>query len=322
MRRAGRELEELVALLEEALGPSGAKVASPDHIADRETGETREVDVSIRAVVGSVPVLVIIECRDRSRIQDVTWIEQVAQKRNGLGAAKAVAVASSGFSGAAMAKAQALGIETRVIRQITMNEVRAWLQIQEVSFIDRYQEMRGVEVELDTRQIESALDLASSVNEALRGKTSAECVFIAKRSGIPCSVDTLWNFLWGTEPLMTRLFRGVPGDGTRVKKRLKAVFANPQDCYQMLTKEGLVDVKSVTFVLHCWAQSSLLTAERMVSYGNAEGAIADLVRYKGSVNDKGCRMSFIRAPGGRTSLTVEVTRQPEGGPGPACAPDE
>jgi hypothetical protein len=45
----------------------------------RNSGTSREVDVSLRSQVGSVSVLVIIECRDRAKPQDVTWIEPAAE---------------------------------------------------------------------------------------------------------------------------------------------------------------------------------------------------------------------------------------------------
>ena len=57
MAREGRELERLVALIEETVGPEGATVKSPDFIEDRITGQKREVDVSILARVGSSTVL-------------------------------------------------------------------------------------------------------------------------------------------------------------------------------------------------------------------------------------------------------------------------
>lgn len=69
-----REFEKLTALIEQHLGPQGAIVRSPDYITDKITGEQREVDASVRYQVGSVPILITIECRDRTSVQDVTWI--------------------------------------------------------------------------------------------------------------------------------------------------------------------------------------------------------------------------------------------------------
>ena len=65
MARKGRELERITALIEKCLTPPAAEVQSPAFIPDRITGSLREVDIAIRYQVGSVPILIIIECRDR-----------------------------------------------------------------------------------------------------------------------------------------------------------------------------------------------------------------------------------------------------------------
>lgn len=62
-----REFEKLISQIEEALCPKGAIVKSPDYISDLNTGTLREVDASIRFEVGSAPILITIECRDRWR---------------------------------------------------------------------------------------------------------------------------------------------------------------------------------------------------------------------------------------------------------------
>jgi hypothetical protein len=48
MSREGRELEEIVSLIEKALVRSNTKIRSPDILTDRITGGKREVDVSIK----------------------------------------------------------------------------------------------------------------------------------------------------------------------------------------------------------------------------------------------------------------------------------
>ena len=58
--------------------PTGAVIKSPDYIPDIFTGQAREIDVSIRCKIGSVEILITVECRDRVRTEDVTWIEQLA----------------------------------------------------------------------------------------------------------------------------------------------------------------------------------------------------------------------------------------------------
>ncbi len=125
---AWRKFERLVALIETHLVPSGAIVTSPDHIQDKTTGQSREVDASIRYEVGSIPILITLECRDRTSEEDVMWIEQLIAKRESIGATATVAVSSSGFTQPALAKARSHGIETRLLREVAEEAIRDWAQ--------------------------------------------------------------------------------------------------------------------------------------------------------------------------------------------------
>lgn len=93
-----RDFEKLVARIEEAAAPLQAVVSVDDKIPDLVTGTLRQVDASIRYKVGTADVLIVIECRKRSRKPDVTWIEQLATKCSAIGAAKTIAVSQTGFS--------------------------------------------------------------------------------------------------------------------------------------------------------------------------------------------------------------------------------
>lgn len=93
-----REFEKLVAQMERFLGPEGVKICSPDYIKDAVTGEMRQVDASLKLKVGSTEQTVIVECRRRSDVQDVCWIEQLVTKKHDLRAAGCIAVSSKGFS--------------------------------------------------------------------------------------------------------------------------------------------------------------------------------------------------------------------------------
>lgn len=113
-----REFEKLVSRVEKMLAPLGAKVSSPDRIRDKVTGRFREVDASIRYDVGSVPILITLECRDRKGKQDVPWLEQVRAKRDSVGAAQTIVVSKSGFTPEALAYARAHGLVVRGIQEL------------------------------------------------------------------------------------------------------------------------------------------------------------------------------------------------------------
>lgn len=122
-----REFEKLVARIEQTLAGSDVVVKSPDRITSLITSRKREVDASMRARIGSVEVLVTIECRKRRAKQDVTWIEQLASKKAAIGASRTIAVSSTLFSSDAVQAAGYYGIDLRVLSQITDADMRSWM---------------------------------------------------------------------------------------------------------------------------------------------------------------------------------------------------
>ena len=121
-----RLFEKLVVRIEETLGTKGAVIRSPDRIRSLITNRTREVDASIRTKIGSAEILVTVECRRRKGKQNVTWLEQLACKKQAIGAARTIAVSASAFSSDAVRAAKHYGIDLRVLRDITDDDIRSW----------------------------------------------------------------------------------------------------------------------------------------------------------------------------------------------------
>ncbi|WP_421917125.1 restriction endonuclease [Mesorhizobium sp.] len=129
-----RELELLIARIEADAGPRGLVVKSPDRLRCKLTGRLREVDASIRAKVGTTEMLVTIECRRRSKLQDVTWIEQLATKKSSIGADRTIAVSVSGFSAEAQIAASHAGVSLRKISDLTVTDINPILGLDPVMF--------------------------------------------------------------------------------------------------------------------------------------------------------------------------------------------
>ncbi len=119
MARLGREFEKLVAWIEQTLCPLGAIVTSPDKIKDRVTGNDREVDASIRYTLGSAPILITVECRDRTAVQDITWLEQIKSKKESIAANQTIVVSREGFTDSAITHANHHGIVLRQLSEVT-----------------------------------------------------------------------------------------------------------------------------------------------------------------------------------------------------------
>ena len=134
MARKGRELEILIAQIENEinrLSGNSVVVKSPDNILNKLTGTTQEVDVSIRYKIGSVSILIIIECRDRKNNEDIMWIQQLNSKKENLGANALIAVSSSGFSQPAITLAKQYGIDIRTFKEVESGS--EWLKDLKIS---------------------------------------------------------------------------------------------------------------------------------------------------------------------------------------------
>ncbi|MGE0201339.1 MAG: hypothetical protein AB7P76_10270 [Candidatus Melainabacteria bacterium] len=119
LARLGKEFELLVSRIERSLSPLGAVITTPDKIPDKVANIDREVDASIRYTVGSTPLLITIECRDRTSVQDITWLEQIKSKKESIGAHQTIVVSKEGFSRSAIEYANHHAIALRQIEEVT-----------------------------------------------------------------------------------------------------------------------------------------------------------------------------------------------------------
>lgn len=202
-----RQFEALVARIEQAASAHGAVVKSPDRIRDQTTGRLREVDASIRQKVGTAVILVTIECRKRGRAADDTWIEQLATKRQKIGAAKTIAVSATGFTDSAIKTAAQFGIEVRTLSEVNAGELDSWfLQNGAVHVCRIIENIRcGMVLYEDTGELAKSGFWAPDV-------TLPVCYHADHQSPFP--VQDYIPILEVTHPEM---FEKVPLDGTKVE---------------------------------------------------------------------------------------------------------
>jgi Restriction endonuclease len=123
-----RDREKIAARIEGLLAPMGAVIKSPDWLADINTGQKRQVDVSIRYKIGTATILIFVECRLRGKKDDQTWIEQLPTKRENLGADKVIIVSSKRLTEPALELARRKSIEVRLLSELSNDIVKTWLQ--------------------------------------------------------------------------------------------------------------------------------------------------------------------------------------------------
>ena len=277
MSRPGRDLEVLVALLESALvSDDAASIRSPDHLVDRVTGKLREVDVSVRYQVGSVPVLIILECRDRQHVEDVTWIEQLAQKRNDVRAARAVAVSSAGFSEAAVLKAAHLAIELRNLEDLTPDDIRSWfkgtVEIETIGF-------NSFVVHLANATIDG--DLKDALAHLFDGFSLDSLVLTRAEDDVPISPRHAW-YAYGAE---NSLFADVPRDGTRVLRTVAIRSEEPGHAYRLSLGRQLIDVALIQYEVELRVETESPGDVRAYTYRSPETTFVESVEFTLRVGD-------------------------------------
>jgi hypothetical protein len=274
MARAGRDLERLVAVLEELLRPAGLLVRSPDHLRDTVTGGLREVDVSIR-VSDESPVVAICECRDRAGTEDVTWIEQVVTKARDLeGSPPAVLVSSAGFSEAARVKARSYGHDVRLVTDVSLAEVRSWFQVEHIVLDVLERGLRGCDVELTP---DDADGFSAAVSRALTEEGQAAPIF--ERKALP-AVSALQIFEEWWKEKHEIVEHAVPADGRPLRRPVPITFAEPEECFSVETVYGPRAVAALLLHVEITRTKRLVPASRVTRYSEDEGDLAESVEFE------------------------------------------
>lgn len=117
MPKRSNDFQKLVFLVKQHATDT-TQVTESKMLKDLITGTEREVDVCIESSVGGHDVVVSVECVDRTRRADVTWVEMMKSKHERLPTNALVLVSKKGFSSEAAKVAQTYGIETLSLEEV------------------------------------------------------------------------------------------------------------------------------------------------------------------------------------------------------------
>ena len=278
MTRAGRPLELLVAILERACSPLGVSVESPAYVLGRKSGSLREVDVAISGRLGTADLLIIIECRDRTRVEDVRWIEELATKVRDVGAQKAIAVSSSGFSEGAAALAASEGVELRTMKALGVAEAFSWLGLTHLDVHAVRFGLGGISLQL--------LRPDEHLMAAFSGRDFAsydDKLFVDKNSGEPLTPNEI---LRREIPNAPALQVAVPADGSVVKSGVEIRFPANAIRYQVVNPCGPVDVHGIEFTVHLAAERRRVLVEELTRYTRDDSVVAETAEFRFSLEEE------------------------------------
>lgn len=269
-----REFERLVARIEADAGPRGMIVTSPDRIRCKATDRPREVDASIRSRIGTAEVLVTIECRRRSKVQDVTWIEQLAAKKMAIGADRTIAVSASGFTAEAEKIAHQHGISLRKISEISVADINSILQLDLVLFWHRACTIERVGIR-KFRSLDWKMPAPEDVDFVLPEDTDPLApIFCNTETDTSWSLNDLWHQIQETVD---------PFDG--IQKAQPPVFRTACFPYPgsvtLATADGPCLLGDVIITVALWIEAEPITldAAHKVEYASNEMAALQRVEF-------------------------------------------
>ena len=297
MSRLGREFELLVKSLEGLFADSSVKVTSPDKIIGKVSGTEREVDVTLRSTVGSVPVLIAIECRDRNGKGGLEWMEQLRAKRDDIGAHKIIAVSRSGFSKNVRSVAQQWGIEARTLKELTPAETFDWLEYRELTPFFVSCRLAGISIEVD-----SAPPGGLRVDFPDRKFSTDSKIFFRRLDGTSASVNDLLDYHW-----ITRMSFGMPLDEPRTFTALLHML-NPEDETCLRCVGGSVSIRRIELTIEVVRTRGTSITGSLYEYSSEDaGVIAQGFDVRIPDGEGSTKLAFHRSGDGQR-MSIHVRR--------------
>ena len=220
--------------------------------------------------VGSVSVLITVECRKRTAIQDTTWIEQLATKKENIGAAKTIAVSASGFSKPAKKIAQLKGIELRTIEEVNDEGVLNWLK--SIILVHKI-------LQIKLKNITANLDDATSTVYKFQREES--------NSSIRSLIRVFDKKFVSPYDILNLLLREnsmdilkVRPDGVKESRMLSGKL--PTGSMQVQIPEGNQLITSINYELECWyeTKTEVLNDSTHYKYNDIDNLVAQGVEFR------------------------------------------
>jgi hypothetical protein len=267
---------------------------------DKTSGQRREVDVSIRMTVGSVPVLILVECRDRRKPAGSDWIEQIAQKAVNVRAAKVVAVSASGFTSGAVKMARTLAIETRRIREITADHVRDWCRIGEVVIFHAKSVLHHTSLELPSTAGDQFDD--EDVRIA-RSWSYEDRHFIRKIDGTRLGLNAIHQAVMN-DP---KAWRGIRPGAPKKSRQVIVTYPTTNDRYQFPARRGPLDIVRIALHVDQWIERLSAPLKRVLAYQRDNETVAQVAQYEAGIGPQNHLISFHREMAtARTTIAMQV----------------
>ena len=260
----GKQLESLVAFVEEKMLPEGFVVETNQRVYNDDGIQIAEFDVEIRGRLCTTDLAWLIECRDRPSSGPAPghWIEQLVGRRTRFGFNKVTAVSTTGFADGARDFAKQQGIELRTVESLTPGSF-AWLALSHMSFVEHRANLLGACLLANKNTSEEFRALLSEVVSVATGND--QILLSVSDGGQRSMVDA---FVGAVES--ANLFAGLqPGDPS-MQVKLRAQYTNDRDHFVVRTALGDVRIEAIVFDGELVAIETLIPIVSTSSYRSIE----------------------------------------------------
>lgn len=259
MSADGKQLEGLVAFVEETFLPAGFEVKSNQRIYNDDGVQIAEFDVEIRGKIGTTAIAWLIECRDRPAAgrAPAHWIEQLYGRRARFGFNKVTAVSTTGFAAGAVDFARREGIELREVRSLTSREFSEWLPISHFQLRKTLTRFKHATLLVDESE---STDRKAALYEAFASKSVEAALIKNCRTGALVELRSAFAAVVREAGDLTE---SLAPNGDHKSIRLRVRYVNDDDHFVVETAHGAVRIREINF------SGEIYLVERLVPIASA-----------------------------------------------------
>ncbi|GCL62580.1 hypothetical protein [Pseudaquabacterium pictum] len=264
MSSDGKQLEALVAFVEQELLPPGFTVKSNERVFNDEGVQIAEFDIEINGKIGSTTISWLIECRDRPGhgAAPGSWIEQLVGRRMRFGFNKVTAVSTTGFAAGAIDFAKQQGIELREVASLDPNEFKDRLHIMEMQQIRRVVDLKHASLILSPTLNDDLLEAALDVIAKAAGN---DAILISSSTGERANLTQA--FFAAIQSVNDAFKDVVVGQPCQVQ--LHSSYRD-EDHFLIETPHGRVRVSNIDFIGELRVEECKVPVMKTAEYRHAE----------------------------------------------------
>ena len=262
--KSGKELEQFVQFVEGVGLPEGFRVETNRKMRSSAGSDEAEFDIVIEGDLGTSKFAWLIECRDRPSAgpAPASWIEQLIGRRARFNFNKVTAASTTGFSAGARRLAKESGIDIRSVKHLIESEFSDWLTITTYEQIVQYTQLEHANLIVDEY---SDLILDNALKERMMTVVEGDQFLIAVRDGTKHAPQNA--FIGIVEE--NGLFAKLTNDEDRLRVNIRANYTNPDDCFALETKLGLIKIDQIIFIGSIFRKTTVVPIASAKSYSDS-----------------------------------------------------